>query len=106
MSDVDYVAELIATAEAMLQGKLHLIEGCRMICGLRHHVDPENKVFLRLRGIESETDHFLLGKVREKGAPEYIWQMDAEMDKYLAKTDNDILDSCRKIIRVYLEEGK
>lgn len=95
-------AELVAVAEAMLCGNLHLIEGCRRICSLRREVaDADNPVFLAIRGAESETDHFPLGELRGKYAPDYLARLDAEMNRYLAEAGEDILTACREIIRVF-----
>jgi hypothetical protein len=39
-------SELVGVATAMLDGRLHLIEGVRKICALRHVVgDAENEAF-------------------------------------------------------------
>jgi hypothetical protein len=95
-------AEIVATAQAMLTGETGLIEGCRRICKLRHEVgDPENPVFLPIRGIESETDHFPLGEVRKQYAPDYLKRLDDEMRRYLAEAQEDILSACREIIHAF-----
>lgn len=106
MSFQNHTTELVATAESMLRGEMHLIEGCRRICSLRHKLDdPDNAVFLPIRGIESETDGFPLGKVRSTCAPDYLRRMDGEMERYLAGAREDILSDCREIIRVYSRAG-
>lgn len=95
-------AELIAVANAMLDGKMDLIEGVRKISSLRFAVgDPDNDVFMPIRAIESETDHFPLGEVRSRCAADYLRQSDAEMQRYLADARQDILDACKEIIRVF-----
>lgn len=95
-------AELIVVANAMLDGKMDLIEGVRKICSLRFAVgDPENDVFMPIRAIESETDHFPLGEVRSRCAADYLRQMDAEMQRYLSDARQDILDACKEIIRIF-----
>lgn len=95
-------AHLISTADAMLQGRLQLIEGCRRIWHLSHELgDPDNPVFLPIRAIESETDRFPLGEVRKQYAPEYLREIDKEMQRYLDGAREDILNSCREIIRSF-----
>lgn len=94
-------AELVAVANAMLDGKVNLIEGCRKICNLRDSVDPDNDVFMPIEGIESETDHFPLGELRKQCTPDYLQRMDAEMERYLLDARNDIHNCCREIIHVF-----
>lgn len=96
-------AELISLSTAMLEGKINLIEGVRKICSLRHEVgDPDNEVFLPIRAIDSETDHFPVGKIRERCTREYLQRMDKEMQLYLADAKDDILTSCREIVQVFI----
>jgi hypothetical protein len=94
--------EIVSTAEAMLRGDVHLIEGCRRIWHLSHEMgDSDNPVFLPIRGIESETDQFPLGDVRNQYAPDYLKRMDEELERYLAQARKDILSSCREIIHAF-----
>lgn len=94
--------ELIGVAIAMLAGELNLIEGVRRICGLRFAVDdPDNAVFLIVRGIESQTDAFPIGAMRSNCNQEYLQKMDAEMDSYLADAATDILQACNEIISTF-----
>lgn len=95
-------SELIAVATAMQDGKMDLIEGVRKICSLRFAVgDPDNDVFMPIRAIESETDHFPLGEMRSRCASDYLQRMDAEKQRYLSDARQDILDACKEIIRVF-----
>lgn len=97
--------QLVAVATAMLEERLNLIEGIREICVLRHHVnDPENKVFITIRAIESETDHFPIGKMRDYCEANYLQQIDAERDQYLAGARRNILLACEKIVQVFSKD--
>jgi len=94
--------ELVDVAKGMLAGEVHLIEGVRRICSLRFDVgDPENEVFLPIRGIESETDTFPLGTMRSSCSQEYLQRMDAEMEDYLAEAKADILRASEEIVRIF-----
>jgi hypothetical protein len=94
--------ELVAMAEAMLAGEADLLEGARRICALRFAVeDPENEVFLALRAIDSETDHFPLGAMRPTSSPEYLKRADGEMQAYLVNAREDILQACREIVKAF-----
>jgi hypothetical protein len=95
-------SELRDVATAMLKGQFDLIEGVRKICVLRHEIgDPDNKVFMPIRAIESETDHFPVGAIRTQCSASYLQRMDEELNQYLADTRQDILASCREIIRTF-----
>lgn len=94
--------ELVVLANSMLAGETNLIEGVRQICALRFAVeDPENEVFLAIRGIESETDTFPLGPMRANCSPEYLKRMDSEMQSYLSDAREDILQACREIVKAF-----
>lgn len=94
--------ELIALASSMLAGETNLIEGVRKICTLRFAIeDPENEVFLAIRGIETETDVFPLGEMRTNCHTEYLKRMDSEMQSYLSEAQEDILQACREIIKTF-----
>lgn len=94
--------ELVKVANAMLEGDMNLIEGIRQICSLRFAVaDPENEVFLSIRGIESETDTFPVGQIRSNYSQEYLQCMDVEMQTYLAEAKDDILQACQEIVQTF-----
>jgi Protein of unknown function (DUF2489) len=94
--------ELVSLASSMLAHKANLIEGVRQICILRFAVeDPENEVFLAMRGIESETDTFPLSSMRASYSPEYLKRMDDEMQRYLSEAQGDILQACKEIIEAF-----
>lgn len=94
--------ELVNLARGMVSGEVHLIEGVRKLCSLRFEVeDPENKVFLAVRGIESETDHFPLGSKRSTCHAGYLEKMDTEMESYMAEVKKDILQACQEIIQFF-----
>lgn len=94
--------ELISIARSMLDGKINLIEGVRKICSLRHEVgDPDNEVFLSIRAIDSETDHFPIGQIRERCTREYLERMDKKMQHYVADAKDDIFTACREILKIF-----
>jgi hypothetical protein len=93
--------ELVSVANAMLDGKMDLIEGVRRVCSLRFAIaDPDNDMFLSFRAIESETDHFPLGEMRSRCATDFLQRMDADMKYYLSDAKQDILNGCKEIIRI------
>jgi len=95
-------AELVAVATAMTAGAMNLIEGVRKITALRHDVEnPDDQIFMPIRVIESETDHFPIGTTRAHCAPDYLKRADEEMECYLAGATADIVAACREIVRTY-----
>ncbi len=100
-------AEIVAIATAMIDGTTNLIEGVRRIMALQHDVeDPKNALFMPLRAIESETDHFPIGSMREQCALQYLRQADDEMERYLADARSDILAACLELVSALREEGR
>ena len=98
----DARGELVSTARAMISNEINLIEGLRKITSLRFDVgDPDNEVFLSIRGMESETDNFPIGAMRTNCSLEFLERMDREMANYLADAKDDILQSCRDIIATF-----
>jgi hypothetical protein len=94
------LSKLVQVARDMLENRINLIEGCKKICALRHELsDPENDIFLPIRAIDSETDHFPLGTVRDGCAENYLRRVDEEMLHYLEDARDDIRAACREIIR-------
>lgn len=101
-TDLSKRAEIIALANSMLNDEINLIEGARKLCALRFvSGDPENEVFMPIRAVESETDHFPFGELRSRFAPDYLQRLDIEMDNYIKSAREDILNACREILRVY-----
>lgn len=95
-------AKIVRVAEAMIEGKMQLIQGCREICGLLSHtLEPERDAFLAIKAIDSETDHFPLGDVRRECAPDYLKRMDCEMDRYIEAAREDILHVCHELIQIF-----
>ena len=94
--------ELIDVARAMLDGKMHLIEGVRKMASLRYDIgEPDDPIFHPILAIDSETDRFPLGQVRERYAPDALARIDQEMDRYLADARDDILSACKQIVRAF-----
>jgi len=94
--------ELITVAEAMVEEKMNLIEGVRKIAALRHHIEnADDAMFMPIRAIESETDHFAIGAARAGYDPDYLKRLDEDMARYLLDAKQDILNACRGIVERY-----
>ena len=100
MNEIETKKEIIAIAQEMLSGKIHLISGCRMIRGLRYDTDrSDDEFFFTFRAVDSETDHFPLGKVRELCDEDYLKRVDKEISDYLANAGEDIRRACSNLIQ-------
>jgi hypothetical protein len=106
MEHLDFIdskrKELVATATAMLFGEINLIWGIRRILSLSGEIgDGGNEVYIPVRAIDSETDHFPLGDVRLNWESGALGRMDIEMEDYLTEAKEDILRSCQEIVQFY-----
>ncbi|MCB1655164.1 MAG: DUF2489 domain-containing protein, partial [Pseudomonadales bacterium] len=91
-SNLDPQQELVLVAKSMLDGSLNLIEGVREICELRKATnDPEDELFFSIRAIDSETEHFPIGRVRKECSGPFLKRADLEMKNYLSETKEVIL---------------
>ena len=98
----DYNTEtdkITAVATAMINGEMSLIEGCRIISSLRHTANsPNDDIFNVFVGVDSETDGYPLGKVREGFNPEYLRRLDDDIEQYLEGERSSIIRSCQELI--------
>lgn len=93
---------VVAVAQAVLNGDLHPIEGCREILSFRYSTtQPDHALFYFFVACDSETDHFPLGTAREHGTPKYIRKVDQAIAEYLAETENEIRLACQGLIALF-----
>jgi hypothetical protein len=70
------------TLEALLGSRIGIVEASRIISASRFTLRQENNsLFLPFVGIDSETDHFPLGSVRELWASEALVRYDQEREQ-------------------------
>ena len=99
MNNIEARKEIVDIAQGMLNGNIHLILGCRAIRSLRHKTDiSDDEIFLPFIGIDSQTDHFPLGKVRDLCDSEYLAKIDAEINDFLDFAGEHIKESCKELI--------
>ena len=99
--------QLVQIATAMIEGKLHLLEGARRLCRLRPDSgDPENPAFLPMIAVESETDHLPLGDERVRCSVDFLRRIDDEVERYLVDERSHLLEYCREIVRVFSPQSK
>lgn len=94
--------KLIETANSIIKDEIGVVEGCRLISKLIHKAGvEENDLFLPIIGVDSETDDYPLGKVREHYGAEYLEKIDKEIKAYETRNKNLIVEVCRGIIDKY-----
>ncbi len=106
MNHVEFVEskkrEIVAVSKSILAGDMDMIEGVRKICALRTLLDKsEDEIFISIRAIDSETDHFPGPNQRNLWATESLQRLDSELNEYLASAGGDILEACREIIAAF-----
>jgi hypothetical protein len=97
----DAEVEVVSLATAILKGDLGMVEGVRKLVRLRSQVtkvefDPD---FLPLIGIDSETDVFPIGAVRQHWAPEALAEYDRERLIMEAHYRDLAFDACRQLLQ-------
>jgi hypothetical protein len=75
-------SEIVRVCGALLEGRVGVVAGARDLGALRSQVaadmDPD---FMTLVGIDSSTDRFPLGKVRDQWSPEALARYDEERQR-------------------------
>jgi len=75
------LSQLVETLDALLGSRVSVIEASRMIATVRFDLKQDNNpLFSPFVGIDSETDQFPLGTVRELWASEALARYDQERE--------------------------
>jgi len=99
--DRNNTEKLLSTSRQVIDGHIEVLDGVRQIYSLAMRIDPDNPIFLPIRAMESETDHFPSRTAREKFNADALAALDAERLKYFESAREDLIDACRNIIREY-----
>ncbi len=95
--------KILDTANDMLDGKINLIEGSRIIDRLKHKVNQEgNPLFNTFQVVSSDTENIPLdGDIRKNFGEKYLERYDHEMKKYLEDMEESIRIACKNLIKSY-----
>lgn len=100
------IAELRTIATAMIEGRMHLVEGARKISHLRFEIDePEHEVFKSIIVFEDDAEDCPLGDLRAEYEPNYLKRLDEETNKLIEDDKADVLAACEEILRVFPEKS-
>jgi hypothetical protein len=86
-------------AQAVLDGRTTVLEAVRQLVSMAHTdavAELEDRRFII--GIESETDHLPIGKVRNLWAPGALKEKDLEIAHKEESYRDDFLEICRRIV--------
>ena len=86
-------------AQAILDGRIELVEGARRLSRLALEfapkpLEPDFSIFLLL---EDRTEALPIGPVRQYWAPEALARKDQELEKIVGPFRDDVLAACRRL---------
>ena|SRR5688572_25703770 len=94
--------EMISIARGILNGAIGVVEGAREIARLRFgsttSYDPDVMVFV---GIDSESDHFPIGDVRNHWSEDALRVKDEELRSYETHVTERAFQACESFISRY-----
>lgn len=94
--------KIVAAAQSILSGEIGIIAGARQLCGLGHQVGADRDTdFTFFVGVDSESDHFSIGEVRQHWNPEALRAKDTEIASFEALYREKAFEICRKLIEKY-----
>ena len=98
----DLLDKVTKSAQAVLDGKMGIIEGARLLSTLAPDLVPDWKVdpdFLVLAALDSETDDLPVGKERKLWDPTALKERDPVISRMEADAKEEVEAACRNILR-------
>ncbi|WP_321965226.1 DUF2489 domain-containing protein [Paraburkholderia sp. J7] len=97
--------QVVSTAQAMLDGRLSFLIGSRQLASLRHETDitDDDADFLIFVAIDSETDAFPLGSVREHWDQRALAKLEPKIKEAELWASTVGADACRSLIARFAE---
>ena len=91
--------EVVDMAQAIIDGRIDLIEGCRRLGSLAHAAGwQDDEVFLPIRAVDSETDRFPPTHARQHYSRRLLEQLDRERGEYVRWAQPHVVSACRAIV--------
>ena len=93
--------EAARVARGILEGKQGICEGCRALKGLAYDVVPDwvaDPDFVVVGALDSDSDRFPLGQVRDRWDPTALAALDLERQEMERRAEPDVLVACRSIV--------
>ena len=93
------ITKLLALLNSILNGVVGIIDGCRKVVEIQYRLNMyDNKNFAVFESIDSDTDHFPIGDVRQYWNKESLAKADIEMKAYEEDVKNEVREACEKLI--------
>lgn len=90
--------QIAAIANQILIGAMHPIEGCRLLLRLENSAGmTPTTAFDVIRGIESETDDYPIGPMRQNYSATLLAQYDADIDRYVSEIREPLEEACKEL---------
>jgi len=86
-------------ATKILDGSIDPIEGCRTLLRFRENAMLDSSAFDVICAIESETDDYPVGSVRDKYSLSFLSCMDREVQQYLSDVRQSLVEACNQLIK-------
>lgn len=102
-----YRKKILSVAEQILNNSLDIVQGCRQLDSLytRSSYAENDKDFLIIKAVASETDEFPVGEVRKHYDDKVLEKLDKELNEYLGQSKSIIFQACENIIKKYSNEN-
>jgi hypothetical protein len=97
---------IVEAARQILAGRLDPLEGCRLIVRSRAgltDVERNDPNLVVLVAIESETDQFPLGEVRQRWNAVALVEQDRQRQEYLSRNDHHLREACQALVETFAE---
>jgi hypothetical protein len=98
---IDGRRQAVEVAQAVLEDRLGICDGCRRLAGLAHgvvedwRVDPD---FVVVGAFASDSDRFPVGQVRKLWAPSALEVLDREREEVERRVAPAVMVACRSIV--------
>ncbi len=94
--------DVAETAQAVIAGTLGPIDAARRFVGLAAELNAlDEEAFLFFLGLDSESDHFPLGAVREQWSESALEREDRERRDYEARVRDEAVKNCEGLLSKY-----
>jgi len=93
--------EAADVARAIVDGQRGICDGCRALARLAHDLVPDWRVdpdFVVFGALDSESDRFPLGTVRDRWDPTALAALDIERLDMERRAEPEVMAACRSIL--------